>query len=136
MATVSAIRDGLKTRLESITGLRAHDTVPGDFSPPGAIVEPDEPVIVFDSTFGRGSDELYFSVLVLVQMGTVRTAQDNLDAYLSPSGASSIKAAVEADERLGGIVSFARVTRADGYGTYEFNKVQYAGVRFRIEVLT
>jgi hypothetical protein len=136
VASVSAIRDGLKTNLATITGLRAYDTVPGDLAVPAAVVEPDEPVISYDSTFARGSDELYFSVLVLVQIGTVRGAQDNLDAYLAGSGSGSIKAAVESDERLGGIVSYVRVTRADGYGTYEFNGIKYAGVRFRIEVLT
>jgi hypothetical protein len=136
MAGVSAIRDGLKTRLATIVGLNAYDTVPGTLTVPAAIVEPDEPVIVFDSTMGRGSDDLYFTVLVLVQIGTVRAAQDALDAYLAGSGTGSVKAAVEGDMSLGGVVSFARVARADGYATYKFNGVDYAGVRFRIEVTT
>lgn len=136
MASVSAIRDGLSTALGAISGLRAYDTVPGQVSPPAAIVEPASPLIVFDSTMGRGSDELAFNVTVLVQYGTDRTSQDALDAYLAGSGASSVKAAIEADDTLGGIVSYARVASATDYGPMTFAGVDYLGVRFSVEVLT
>lgn len=134
MASISAIRDALAAQLQTITDLHAYDTIPGTIQTPAAIVEPDEPFIQFDSTMGRGSDDLAFTVLVLAQEGTIRTAQDDLDGYLATAGARSVKAAVDGD--LGGVVSFARVVSAGGYGQYEFNGISYAGVRFKIEVTT
>jgi hypothetical protein len=136
VTSISAVRDGLQTRLASISGMHAYDLVPGAIQLPAAIVEPDEPVILFDSTMGRGSDELFFSVLLLALEGTLRTGQDKLDAYLATSGADSVKAAIEGDPTLGGIVSFAHVTSAEGYGEYTFNELSYVGVKFKVQVTT
>lgn len=134
MTAITAIRDGLKARLETIPGLRAHDTVPGQINPPAAVVR--RTSIAFDATMGRGSDDLTFVVTLFVQVGNDRTAQDALDGYLATSGATSIKAAVEGEETLGGIVSFARVASAGEDVLVEYAGVQYLSVDFVIEVTT
>lgn len=132
MASVSGIRDGLKTRLATIIGLRAHDTAPGQVQPPAAIVTPG--TIQFDSTMARGADDFTFVITLLVSAAVDRTAQDALDAYLAGSGAKSVKAAVEADVSLGGAAHFARVVGVNQYGLIEYGGVQYLGAEFLVQV--
>ena len=40
MAELAAVRDGLKTRLATILGLRAHDVWPDTINAPAALVRP------------------------------------------------------------------------------------------------
>lgn len=132
MASISAIRDGLKTRLETISGLRAHDTVPGQINPPAAVVRRRQ--INFDSTMARGSDDFLFTITLLIQFGENRNAQNQLDAYLAGSGTLSIKAAIEGEQTLGGVVDFARVAQAGEDALMEYNGVEYLSVDFTVEV--
>ena len=39
---ISSIRDGLKTRLQTISGLRCYDVLPDGFAPPAALVPGDD----------------------------------------------------------------------------------------------
>ncbi len=59
------------------------------------------------------------------------TGQDKLDAYLAGSGASSIKAAIEADRTLSGAVNTLRVTGAEA-GTYDSQGVTFLSYRYRL----
>ncbi len=58
-----------------------------------------------------------------------------LDAYLSHPGATSIKAALEADQTLGGVCKSVFVHDVDGYRLYTVGTVAYYGARFRVLVL-
>lgn len=131
--SVSAIRDGLKTALETIGGLRAYDTEPGQVSVPAAVVIPGEPFVEYDLAMGDNADQLNFVVLVLVQRADDRTAQDALDGYLAGSGALSVKSAIEGT--LGGVVNDASVSTAVGYGPYSYANVEYLGVKFNVSVM-
>lgn len=130
---MSAIRDAIKARLATISGLRTHDTIPGTIMAPAAIVMPGDPLIEFDDAFGRGGDTLNFVVLLLVQYADIRIAQDSLDAYLATSGAASVKAAV--DGTLGDTVSDAVVTAVRNYGVQDYNGVEYLGAEFPVRVM-
>ena len=55
MATLTGIRDGLKTNLETISGLTAYEYVPDWIEPPIALVAPLNS-LNYDSTMARGSD--------------------------------------------------------------------------------
>jgi hypothetical protein len=131
MATIAQIRDGLATRLETIDGLRAHRTRPGQINPPCAVVSRRQ--TRFDQTFD-GADDFTFAVTVFVQFGNDRTAQEALDAYLNPSGASSVVAAIHGDPTLGGVVDYARVVSAEQDGLETYAEVEYLAVDFVIEV--
>lgn len=133
MPTVAAIRDGLKTRLETISGLRAYDTVPGAPNLPCAIVMPDG--IAYDTTCGRGADTYAFLITVLVSDADSGLAQDALDGYCNGTGATSIKTAIEGEQTLGGLVSYARVVALRDYGTVKAGGVDYLGGVFMLEVL-
>jgi hypothetical protein len=132
MVDIAQIRVGLRDRLLTISGLRALEYVPPKVSPPMACVS--GPEVRFDDTMGRGSDDYTFPVLVLAQKVSERGAQAQLDAYLNPSGPSSIKAAIEADETLGGIVDFAWVREVREYGAVEVGEISYLGATFLVEI--
>lgn len=136
MAAVRAVRAGLVARLQTISGLRVYDNVPGQPMTPAAVVRPGEPAVVFDSTMARGCDEMLFTVLVLVSFANHDTAQDALDPYLSGSGDQSLKAVIEAEQTLGGVVSYARVARIGSYGEVAYAGATYLGADFTVEVLT
>ena len=108
--TPSAVRAGLATALETITGLRCFDYVPDSLSPPAAVIEPLE--VTFDEAMGRGLDLYQAFILVIVGRMVDRSSSERLDAYLAGSGASSVKAAIEADKTLGGACSTLQVTEA------------------------
>ncbi len=58
----SQVRDGLKTRLQTITGLRAYDLIPDTVVPPCAVVGQLD--FTFDINNARGLDQAQVDVLV------------------------------------------------------------------------
>ena len=127
----SQVRDGLKTRLETISGLRVYDLIPDTVTPPAAVVGQLD--FTFDIDNARGLDQAQVDVLVIVQRFSERSGQNLLDLYLSGSGASSIKAAIEGDRTLGGVVNTLRVTGAEA-GTYESQGVEFLSYRYRLTI--
>lgn len=137
MASLSAIREALAVRLRTIPILVVHAQVPDSIVPPAAIVSPGfegDPAIRFDSTMARGSDDFLFTVTLLVQYADDLAAQQELDAYLAGSGERSIKAVIEDDPSLGGLVHFAHVREARNYGRQAWGETDYLGVDFGVEV--
>ena len=133
MTLVSDLRTGLANRLATITGLRSHDQVPDSLTPPSGVVGPPSKV-EYDKTFGRGADKYVFPVRVLAQKTDGRAAQTALDAYLSSSGATSVKAAIEGDCTLGGKAHDLRVVSCQSYGSYQVGGVDYIGAEWTVEV--
>lgn len=107
--TPTGVRTGLGTALDTITGLRTFDYVPDSLSPPAAVVEPLE---VDYTQAMRGLQMFRAFILVIVGRMADRSSQDRLDAYVAPSGGSSVKAALEADRTLGGACQTLDVTTA------------------------
>ena len=132
MTTIADLRTGLATRLGTISGLRTAATVPDDPKPPVAIVMP--PTISYDTSMGRGLDTYEFSILVMVGRVSERTAQGSLDAYANPSGASSIKTAIEADRTLGGAAQTVRVTDMRNVGPMSIAENTYLTAEFVVTV--
>lgn len=127
----SEVRDGLKTRLQTITGLRCYDLIPDQVNPPTAIVGQLD--FTFDIDNARGLDQANVDVIVIVQRFSERAGQNRLDAYLAGSGAGSIKAAIEGDRTLGGACQTLRVTSAES-GSYESNSQIFLSYRYRITI--
>lgn len=125
----SNVRDGLKTRLQTISGLRVYDLIPDTVTPPAAVVGQLD--FTFDINNARGLDQANCDVLVIVQRLSERVAQDKLDAFLAGSGAGSIKAAIEGDKTLNGAVNTLRVISAEG-GTYESAGALFLSYRYRL----
>lgn len=130
MASISSIRAGLATRLGTITGLRTSAFMPDNPNPPIAVVMPSS--VSYDDTFRKGMQTYVFNVLVIVGRVDERTAQLNLDGYVSSTGSSSIKLAIEGDKSLGGVVFDTRVTEMRNYGQLAVGEVTYLTAEFTI----
>jgi hypothetical protein len=100
-ATVSQVAAGLKTRLATISGLRAYAYQPEQLNPPAAY--PVLNSVSFHRAFGGGNVEMYWSIYIVVGRYTDSRAFDNIDDYVSYSGAKSIRAVLEGDLTLGGV---------------------------------
>ena len=137
MASIQQIRDGLKTTLENnITGLRVYDVVP-DYSInfPVAIVLPT--TITFGLAMQRGTDLYNFDILVAVQRGESRTAQDALDLYITGAGSSSLRQAIFNNRTLGLSDTDASVTGVSNYaGDVNLNGIDAIGANISLEVYT
>lgn len=131
---IAEIRDGIKARLATISGLRTHDTVPSTVTPPAAVVAPASDVfITYDVAMG-GIHDLAFTVTLVVSKAWDRTAQDLLDSFIDPSGSRSVFAAMESDPTLGGLVADASVRTVGNYGLITWGDTQYLGCEFTVEV--
>lgn len=100
-ATVSQVADGIKSRLGTITGLRTFSYQPEQLNPPVAFPVLDS--VEYHGAFGGGDVRMRFAIFVIVGRYLDRVAHSNLDGYLSYSGATSLRAAIEGDRTLGGV---------------------------------
>jgi hypothetical protein len=126
------MRAGLATQLGTITGLRTTTETPDTISPPIAIVNVQN--VNFDRTFQHGLDEYNFLITVIVGRVGERSAQRLLDSYVSSTGASSVKLAVESDKTLGGKCDSLRVTDMRNYGSLVIGEITYLAAEFNVVV--
>ena len=133
MANISELREGLASNLATISGLRTAATIPDNPNPPIAIVQVNR--VAYHQDFKRGMTEYNFAVQVIVGKVDERTAQRNLDAYCSSTGASSIYLAVESDRTLGGKAFDCIVTEMTNYGAVLISDVTYLAAEFNVRVL-
>jgi hypothetical protein len=117
--TVGEIRDAFADQLRKrIAGLRVYDVWPDTVSLPAAVLKPTSasPAVDLDD-----SEILRMDVHVLVSLaGSLRNAQDALDAYLGRSGPLSLRAAIAQDDRLGDTVYW---THYAGWSSYDAKSV-------------
>ncbi|MFI7677872.1 hypothetical protein [Actinophytocola sp. NPDC049390] len=130
---VQAVAEEIAGKADAIDGLRAFG-YPIDHPPlPCAVVVlPDE--VTYDQTYGRGSDRMTVPLFVFVPRSPDRVAADALAAYLSGSGAKSIKAAVDStDSNTYTSCDEVTVTRAVT-GSYTYNNKDVYGAEFTVDI--
>jgi hypothetical protein len=128
----STVRSALKTRLATITGLKTYDHIPDSVAVPAGIVGQLD--MTFDATFNRGFDSATCTVLLIVGRMSEQAAQAKLDGYLAGSGATSVKAAIEADATLSGSVQTVRVASATS-GSVQVAGNDYLAYRYVIDLI-
>lgn len=137
MAALQQVRDGIKTTLENnISGLRVYDVVP-DYALnfPVAIVLPVN--INFNIAMQRGTDQYTFDILVAVERGNSRTAQDKLDQYITGQGSSSLRQAIFNNRTLGLDNTDATITGVSNYAAdVNLNGIDAIGANVSLEVYT
>ncbi len=132
MASITQIRAGIATNLGTISGLRTGATIPDNVNPPYAIIAPSS--VDYHRAFNNALSTYTFSITLVVGRVSERTAQNNLDAYCAPTGASSIRGAVESDKTLGGIVYDTVVTGMRNYGSVTIGENTYLAAEFDLTV--
>jgi hypothetical protein len=113
VATITQIREGLATNLATISGFQVSAYVLANPTPPAIQIMPGD--ITYDLALRRGLDEITMTVQAFVAFTADIGSQAKLDELLEPTGADSLKTAVEADRTLGGLVGDVHVLDASGY---------------------
>ena len=129
--TITEMREALATVIDTVPGIRGAPAWPERPNPPVAIVAgPD-----VDYNEDTQSDRYTFAVIVLVSDSVTRAATLLLDSFLAGAGASSIRAALEADDTLGGVVQYLVVTAIRDYGTQVVQSTEYLGATLMVEAV-
>lgn len=132
MTTLADLRSGLGTNLATISGLRVSEDLPEQINPPMAVVGLQS--IEYDQSFQRGLVVYRFQIPLLAARASDRRAQITLDNFMSTTGSSSVKVAVESDKTLGGAAFDVRVTEMGSIGTIELESNMYLAAEFVVEV--
>jgi len=132
MTTLADLRSGLGTNLATISGLRVSEDLPEQINPPMAVVGLQS--IEYDQSFQRGLVVYRFQIPLLAARASDRRAQITLDNFMSTTGSSSVKVAVESDKTLGGAAFDVRVTEMGSIGTIELDSNMYLAAEFVVEV--
>lgn len=141
--SLATVRAGLATRLDTVPGMRvvAHDAE--KITPPAAVVPPPETIAYGRSMGSPGLSQYEFRVRVYFSKADAKAAQDKLCDALEPSGAASVKAAIEGDRQqgvgcffTGGVpaASDVFVSAAENAGVYEVGGVLYVGAELVVTV--
>jgi hypothetical protein len=139
MADITAIRNAIGTKLETISGLRVFDRWEGNVPTPAAIVLPDSRSFIrFNSTMGGQTHDATFIIQLLVSKATDRIGQEDLDSYFADEGAKSIYGNVSGT--LPGTDShFCEVMEVRNYGVVRIGSppetvYEYLGAEFVVQV--
>lgn len=108
-------------------GLRVLAWDADSISPPGVVFAlPTD--YVYDTTYGRGSDEFTLPIIVLVGKSDARNARTNLGQYLNGSGPKSLKSIVDSGKtNTYTSCDTVRVQQATDIGPYVAGAITYLG---------
>ena len=131
-ATITQVADGIKTSLATVSGLRTFSYQPEQLNPP--IAFPILNSVDYHMAFGGGNVVMDWTVMIIVGRYSDRVAHANLDAYLAFSGASSIRAAIEADKSLGGVCSTLVLESAANINSLAVAEADFLSIEFQLTV--
>jgi len=131
MASISELRQGLATNLQTISGLRVVDTLPDLVNPPMAMIGLTK--VSYNQQNQRSMAEYTFQVTVVVGRVSERTAQATLDVLVAP-GSGSVKYAIESDRTLGGKAFETFIPELSAYGAVSINGIDYLSAEFSVQV--
>lgn len=132
-ATVSQVQTGIKNRLATISGLRAFEYQPDNYTTfPFSFNQLNS--VEYHRAFQGGNVVYDFTIFVIVGRVSERTAQASLDGFLSYSGASSVRAAIEGDLTLGGIVDSVVINRSTSIRGLTIGDAEYLSIEISLLV--
>lgn len=137
MSTLAQIRQALAKQISTIPGLVAATYVQGSPNPPVAVVLPATGDALDYTVTMPGSDDVIDAHMrVVLAVGTVadQAATELLDGYLNPGGPQSVRAAIEADPTLGGVVDFAVATGAGRYMMLDWAGAEYLSAEVYVDI--
>jgi hypothetical protein len=128
------IGGGIKTRLETITGLRVYapNGLPSSLNDlPAALIMlgPTDYNEAFD-----GDSAFNFRIVIVLAKQDQPSTLDKLLDYIETSGTYSVKAAIEADRTLNGKADTCQLIRNTGLVPVEWGGITYLGTEFELKV--
>jgi hypothetical protein len=114
--TVQQIRQAMAANLSTLHGIQVSGYMLANPTPPCVHLWPTS--VDYDLTFQRGYDTWFFTVQAFVALSSDIGSQVMLDQFIAPSGPQSVKAVLEADDTLGGLVVNLSVTNFSNYDRY------------------
>ena len=106
---LDSICAGLATNLATVSGLNAFSFLPDSFGTPAAVTS----IMAVEYHESGGQEGIIEAVVTLLVARTDAAAsQKTMQQFMDPTGATSIKTAIESDCTLGGLVSDLIVTKS------------------------
>ena len=131
-AAVSDVASGIATRLATVSGLRTFSFDPMQYNPPVAF--PILQNIRYHEAFAGGDVQMEFSIMLIAARWAERLSYAVLDGYMSFSGSTSIRAAIEADKTLGGVVQTCVLSSSANITSVSSGEAEYLSVEFGLTV--
>jgi hypothetical protein len=132
MSTVTEISDALKNALTTIRGMRVYDYLPDQINPPVGYVGIQS--VNYHGAFAGGNPVHTYTINVVVGRVSDRSSQRALDEFLAYDGARSIRAALEADQTLDGVVQTLICTDGGNLAPLTIGDVTYVSIDFSVTV--
>jgi hypothetical protein len=140
MPALAAVFNGVETG-DEIGGvpvtITCNPEVPTAVEVPAVVLEMDDQE--WDLNMGHGADGFTVIAVALVEYQAADNAQRALWRFLSrkpTAGIARLKTALEADQTLGGLVSYAIMSRVRSIGIVTYGNVDYLGAEIVIEVMS
>jgi hypothetical protein len=127
------VQRGLAAAAGVISGLNTFATLPDAIDPD--LFAPVETEIDYHLSFGNGLGGVLFTCGIFTSRGDTEAGRAALADYISPTGSRSLRAAIEADKKLGGACKQLVVERARGAGRlYTIASIDYLGAMIDVRV--
>jgi hypothetical protein len=129
---IAAVNLAIATSADAIEFLNCYGVKPDGMVEPAFY--PTDADIEFDQTMGRGQDKITSTWHLAISKADDEAGQAVLNSLLKGSGATSLKAAIQADRTLGGACATLRVTRLRTSRMILVGVVEYYGAELTIDV--
>jgi hypothetical protein len=130
--TASQIQAAVSAALATVPGLRVADHLPEQIAPPLAIAQIQS--VTYHRTMQGGDSEWTFLIAAIAGRMGDRSAQRQLDGWLSYDGSQSVRAALEVDPTLNGVVSTLLVTEMVSVRPITLGDAAYLSCEFNVTV--
>lgn len=128
---LDAIRVAVARALKQVPGLTPHARYPGVINSPAAVVVRRE--TLYDTAFDIAATHT-LAVRLFVSFSNLPGSQELLDDYCAPSGDRSIRAAIDSDPTLCGLVDYCRIASAEDERVTPYAGLDYLTVDLVLEV--
>lgn len=138
MDALAAVFNGTPTG-ETFNGeaetFSAYPEVPGQVTVPAVVLDLDD--LEWDLTMGDGEDGWTVIASLLLDFQDDQGAQRRMRSMLSRNGgAGKLKATLKANQTLGGLISYAHMTRVRRIGEIVYGDVTYLGAEIEIAMVS
>jgi hypothetical protein len=127
------VMDELGVALKAIPDLRVKPYTEKRVNPPQAVVALPRRYS-YDSTMGRGSDDIELSIVVFVGVSDAESSRNAIGDYVDGAGNRSVKKAIEAHIPAGDAYDVAHVMAAE-FLIMSVAGVEYQTATFRVRVV-